>query len=420
MKQIVNACGGLLFFTYRAVVNVGQSIMTLLGPASGWTGMKRWLLQITTLGMLAGGGGFLVAALGLVPIKASSGHWPITAWFLHFTMGRSVSTHTIGMKVPALDKPGMVLKGATHFETGCFPCHGNPSIPNPRIPMEMTPHPPYLPPIVGQWGPEELYYIVKHGVKFTGMPAWPAQQRDDEVWAMVAFLQKFPELNEQEYRSMVSGVSEMSGDDAPIQALSGRKVATQSISDGCNRCHGLLGQGRGEGVAPKLAGQKPEYLEASLKAFSQGKRHSGIMEPIGVGLSREETREVAKYYSELASPQLPRRPTESELAISRGATIAREGVPKARVPICVRCHGPGDNPRNSAYPNLAGQYADYLIQQLELFAYDYRGGSEFAALMHQVAERMTPQQMRDVALYYESLAVPNVPMTSNDAAGKIK
>lgn len=170
-------------------------------------------------------------------------------------------------------------------------------------------------------------------------------------------------------------------------------------------------------MAPKLAGQQPEYLEASLKAFSQGKRHSGIMEPIGVGLTREETREVAKYYSELASPQLPRRSPESQLAISRGATIAQEGVPKARVPICAKCHGPGDNPRNSAYPNLAGQYADYLVQQLELFAYDHRGGSEFAALMHQVANRLTPQQMRDVALYYESLAVPIVPMSSNDAAG---
>jgi cytochrome c553 len=159
-------------------------------------------------------------------------------------------------------------------------------------------------------------------------------------------------------------------------------------------------------VAPKLAGQQSAYLEASLEAFRQGKRHSGIMEPIAVGLSREEMREVAQYYSELAAPQLPQRPPESEFAVSRGTTIAREGVSQARIPICAQCHGPSDNPRNANYPILTGQYADYLVQQLELFADDRRGGSKFGPLMHPIAYRLTPEQMRDVALYYESLAVP--------------
>jgi cytochrome c553 len=52
---------------------------------------------------------------------------------------------------------------------------------------------------------------------------------------------------------------------------------------------------------------------------------------------------------------------------------------------------------------LAGQHADYLVLQLELFKKEHRGGSAYAHLMRPVATRLTPQQMRDVALYYESL-----------------
>jgi cytochrome c553 len=60
-------------------------------------------------------------------------------------------------------------------------------------------------------------------------------------------------------------------------------------------------------------------------------------------------------------------------------------------------------PRNPAYPLVAGQYADYLVLQLELFKKQHRGGTAYAHLMHTVAVRLTPEQMRDVALYYASL-----------------
>lgn len=278
----------------------------------------------------------------------------------------------------------------------------------------MTPHPPYLPPVLHEWQPEELFYIVKHGVKFTGMPAWPTQERDDEVWAIVAFLRKFPELDEQEYSSMVYG-EEMNlgarqpgatgGEVVPMQALSGRTSIAHSISDRCARCHGVDGQGREAGVAPKLAGQAQAYLQAALAAYARGDRPSGIMEPIAVGMSREEIRDAAIYFSDATATPPSQSPT-SEDAISRGARIALEGVPKSRIPICAQCHGPGDNPRNATYPTLAGQYADYLVQQLQLFADERRGGSAFASLMHPVADRLTLEQMRDVAIYYESMAAP--------------
>ena len=77
--------------------------------------------------------------------------------------------------------------------------------------------------------------------------------------------------------------------------------------------------------------------------------------------------------------------------------------PARRVPSCADCHGPSAAPRNPFYPELSGQYADYLVQQLRLFQQGRRGGTAYARLMHQVVGRLSEDEMRAVARFYESL-----------------
>jgi cytochrome c553/cytochrome c5 len=381
---------------------------------SGGARRKRpWLrlaaLFAVFLGIL-GAGGFLVSASGIIPIKASAGHWPITEWLLKFSMHRSISTHTLGKEIPPLDDPALVLRGAGAYETGCRPCHGSPDLPQPRVARNLLPKPPYLPPVISDWDPEELFYITKHGVKFTGMPAWPAQHRDDEVWALVAFLLAFPELDTREYRQLVSGGPPQGGGDAAIHGLLGADEVPRVVTQTCGRCHGADGRGRGVAAFPRLAGQRPNYLYNALEAFASGKRPSGIMGPIAETLSREERRELALYYGNLTEtgnltgPAASLVPEADRAAIERGRRIASEGIPGQKVPSCADCHGPGGNRRNPNYPVLAGQYAGYLVQQLQLFQQQHRGGSAYAHLMRPVAARLTPDQMRDVAMYYASLA----------------
>jgi cytochrome c553 len=380
-----------------------RTAMLLAARTTGGAGWKRQVCTIAALLALLATGGFLVAALGIIPLKASSGHWPITAWFLHFAMRRSVATHTLGLEAPALAAPWLVLKGAGHYETGCRPCHGSPELPPPRIVQQMTPHPPYLPPQIAAWEPAELFYLVKHGVKFTGMPAWPAPQRDDEVWAIVAFLRTLPDLDAAAYQRLVHGEAAPSGTGAPLDGLLGPTQVPHTVTASCGRCHGVDGRGRGVGAFPKLAGQRPAYLFATLQAFAQGARHSGIMEPIAAALSLEEMRELARYYGSLQEPAPSPLDEDTMLAVERGKAIASRGVPRQRVPACVPCHGPGASRRNPIYPVLTGQYTDYLVLQLELFKKAHRGGSAYAHLMRPVATQLTPEQMRDVALYYASL-----------------
>lgn len=354
--------------------------------------------------------GGIVLVSGLVPVSASSGHWDITKLFLNFAKQRSVATHSGGIEVPSLDHDDMLLKGAGHYETSCSFCHGSPAQPISPVALSMTATPPQLIPRLAQYEPQELFYIVKHGIKFTGMPAWPAQQRDDEVWAMVAFLLELPELDERQYHELTDATSP----ETPPQIDS---ALSSSLLESCNRCHGHDGLGRGAGAFPKLAGQNPGYLYQSMQVYANGNRHSGIMQPIAAVLDDDQLQMLADHFSKLpagleASPsdiatkdedtsQVSRERGES---IKRGRAIAQDGIPDRNVPACIDCHGPNELFVADSYPLLSGQYADYIVLQLKLIQSNHRGGTNQLELMRPVVEGMTEQNFEDVAAYYSSLS----------------
>ncbi len=373
--------------------------------AKSW---KRFLWATTkyfaAFAALMAVGGLLLAASGIIPIKASSRHWAITKWFLNFSSQRSVSTHTIGMDVPPLDDAALVLKGAGTYESNCRGCHGSPSIHSPRVTHHMTPQPPYLPTVLHEWDDAELFYIVKHGIKFAGMPAWPTQQRDDEVWAMVAFIRLLPGINVDEYRRLTGTNAELNGYAVPLERRVAPTNVPVAITTSCARCHGFDGLGRGTGAFPKIAAQSSVYLYHSLLAYERSDRHSGVMGPVAAVLSKDEMIELANYYASLRPPKITSFPAVADVeAVERGRQIALEGVPGQRIPSCIACHGPSTLPRNPAFPRLAGQYSDFLSQQLRLFRQDRRGGSDYGDIMRRIAVRLSDRQASDLALYYSSL-----------------
>ncbi len=369
--------------------------------------MKRRVRTIVLIVAVLALAGFLVSASGIISIKASSRHWPVTRWVLEFSMRRSVATHSLGIQTPEdLDRPELVRKGAGPYAISCAPCHGSPDAPNPRVAAHMTPHPPHLALTVETWKPKELFTIVKHGVKFTGMPAWPAQERDDEIWALVAFLRALPRLDAATYEQLAYGTSrdEAAGGTAPEEDLISSQSTPPPAAASCARCHADDGNGRGQAQFPRLAGQRRDYLLASLDAYARGQRHSGIMEPVAYGLDAETKQQLAEFYAK-RQPAPPAGRNADPAAVARGEQLAHEGDRPHRIPSCVDCHGPeAQQPRREAYPIIAGQPADYLKLQLELFQKEQRGGSENAHLMHHVSRRLTSQQLDDLAAYFSSLS----------------
>jgi cytochrome c553 len=226
---------------------------------------RRFLMRFGAIALTAGAIGLFVLVSGIMPVKASSGHWEITNWVLSFASRRSVATNSLGISVPRLDDPNLIRLGAAHYESGCQWCHGSPDERRPRVPLAMTPAPPYLPDSVDRWKDRELFYIVKHGIKFTGMPAWPSQVRDEDVWPVVAFLRAFPEIDADQYRQLAGR------DPEPLARteFAAPALFVGSALQQCIACHGIDGNRQMGELVPQLAGQSQAYLEESLRDKSR-------------------------------------------------------------------------------------------------------------------------------------------------------
>jgi cytochrome c553 len=320
---------------------------------------------------------------GLIPIQASSGHWRATAWVLDFIKRRSVHTYSRNIALPGDAMRSWVARGASHYESGCRPCHGSPISPRPPMVMRMTPHPPELPQRMARWDDRELFQIVKHGIKFTAMPAWAAPQRADEIWAMVTFLRALPRLTPESYRDLAFGGTTTADGVSAVER--------------CARCHGSDGMGR-DGRFPILAAQREAYMANALAAFRDGRRHSGFMRPEAAELDATVRDGVLAYFARLPRAASSRPPVQG------GADLIFSGVPASQIPACSQCHGPGATEHNPGYPVLAGQDADYLFEQLILFSENRRGGSEYAPIMQAIASRLSRDQMRAAADHFSTLS----------------
>lgn len=377
--------------------------------------MSKRFIRIIRKTLLWGGGlliagvagALLVAYSGVYSVAASRGHPAWLDWFLRVGMTQSVETNSAGVRAPDLDGAGLVELGAGHFQSDCAPCHGAPGEPVSPIFARMLPAPPKLERHVRTWTAEELFWIVKHGLQYTGMPAWSGEDRDDEVWAVVAFLQVLPDLSETSYRDLAYGNApreprwENAGE-AFVEL--GRPVARITA---CARCHGTADAAPTSPLVPRLAGQSAAYLHAALEQYRAGERESGFMEPVAAELDDAQIALVASYYATLGSSPREEAKRTSPEVIERGRRLAERGYDDGKIPPCRSCHGEAALP---AYPRLRGQSAAYIKAQLELWRRGGRAETATGALMADIAGRLEPKQIDDVAAYYESL--PPFPASS--------
>lgn len=380
--------------------------------------MKKLVVAVAAVIAVQIGVAVLVIWSGLYNVAASEKHLPWTRWILTAALRNSVETHSRSVEVPALTDPSLFHRGLGHYEGACSPCHGAPDEPRNAVALRMLPQPPYLADHVEEWNPAELFWIVKHGFKYTGMPAWPAQARDDEIWAMVAFLLRLPDLGADEYRSLARHGA---ANEPRVRETSEILASAGPVGEGlvgCARCHGLQGMGGGAGGFPRLAGQKPEYLLEAMRAYGSGARNSGIMQPVASELTDQEMKDISTYYASAEAPW-PIVPEPEPDLLALGARIASDGIAEGDVPACSSCHGRDGSAAENAplFPSLQGQWAEYLAVQLRLFRSGVRANSPTADIMAAAASGLTDEQIRAVSLYYASLRPGGVPVDANRRSG---
>jgi mono/diheme cytochrome c family protein len=165
--------------------------------------MRTVLATLLAIAVVVAAGAFGVIYSGLYNVGATDPHAPLVHWVLETARTRSIKAHAASiMPPPGLDAPQMVLKGTEHFAAHCAVCHGAPGVPSGDIAHGMYPAPPNLATIAGRYSPAELFWVVRNGIKSSGMPAW-GDHGDGELWAIVAFLLKLPTMTEQAYGQLI-------------------------------------------------------------------------------------------------------------------------------------------------------------------------------------------------------------------------
>lgn len=355
----------------------------------------RWFLAGAAALALSGVAAVvMVAWFGIYNVAASEGHWYIIDRLLRFGMENSVKARDPDIVPPDLADPDLVRLGAGHYYAGCAYCHGGPGQPITPVSQHMLPAPPDLKTHVGEWSDQELFWLVKHGLKYTGMPSWPVQDRDDEVWALVAFMRALPNLDEASYRDLALGNVE-------IEPQAGQEIATGAgASDAvqaCARCHGFGDRAPPSALVPRLHGQTVKRLTEAMHGYRQRTRSSGIMQTAISGLSDGQIARLAEYYATL--PPLSAFPVDTVDAadLALGERLATQGDPEREIPACISCHSSQALP---AYPRLSGQSAKFIVNRLFAWQRGEQPKTDTARIMAPIAQRLTPKEISAVAGYF--------------------
>jgi cytochrome c553 len=161
----------------------------------------------------------------------------------------------------------------------------------------------------------------------------------------------------------------------------------------CSACHGFGGNSRVEAV-PILAGMNAAYFKKAIEDYATGKRLSPEMEPFAKQIKLLGVDEVAAYFA--VQRRTPGASKPDRAAVERGRTAATQ---------CAACHGTeGQGDVAKLVPQIAGQPAAYLRNQLLLFKADKRSpGDEALTKMKTVLKAIPDETLADVAAYYSSL-----------------
>ncbi|MCG8487155.1 MAG: cytochrome c4 [Chromatiales bacterium] len=168
----------------------------------------------------------------------------------------------------------------------------------------------------------------------------------------------------------------------------------------CAACHGAEGNSPLNPVWPKIAGQHPEYIEKQIRDFKANKRSDPMMSPMATPLSDQDIADLAAYYSS----QTIKTGVAAADKVEAGERLYRAGNADTGVAACMACHGPSGmgNPQAN-FPAIAGQHATYVEKALK----DFRAGTrtnDTSRMMQGVVERMTDQEIAEVAQYIQGLS----------------
>lgn len=166
--------------------------------------MRRLLMGGIVLMLLGATGVAVFLWSGVYNMAADDEHWPPVYRTLELLRERSVAVRASQVAVPDLADAELVRKGAGNYEAMCAGCHLRPGESSSELSRGLYPRPPRLSETRPASSPARDFWIIKHGIKASGMPAWGKSMADAHLWGLTAFVQRLPTLDAAAYQQLVA------------------------------------------------------------------------------------------------------------------------------------------------------------------------------------------------------------------------
>ena len=178
--------------------------------------MKRVLSVLASMALLAVVAAVAFVYSGVYSPAADVPHTRIMYWLLETVRERGIARRASAIDVPPLGQPEQLLSGGADYNDMCAGCHLQPGVSQSDLSFGLYPSPPNLAAPPGSQGhahahdadararAQRRFWVIKHGIKASGMPAWGATHDDERLWAMVAFLERLPELTPTQYQILTA------------------------------------------------------------------------------------------------------------------------------------------------------------------------------------------------------------------------
>jgi mono/diheme cytochrome c family protein len=149
--------------------------------------------------------GFMFIWFGVFNVSASDKHWAITNTFLELVRNRSISARAETLKVPNLADTMRIKRGAANYDAMCAQCHLAPGVDSSELYEGLNPKPPILYKDANFANkPNEIFWVIKNGIKMTGMPAWGINNSDEQIWDMIALTSALDNMTATQYKKLVA------------------------------------------------------------------------------------------------------------------------------------------------------------------------------------------------------------------------
>lgn len=200
---------------------------------------KTALVTTLALGTLAVAGLAGFGYSGSYNIGADDAHTALVSSALETVRERSIRVHASGLQPPPdLDDRTRIVAGAGNYAAMCASCHLAPGVSSSELSVGLYPTPPNLTRVSTKT--EEAFWVIKHGIKASGMPAWGRSMDDDSVWNLAAFLKVLPTLDDAAYDQLVasSGGHSHGGSGGHDDAAADEHGDSHSHADEAAHAHG--------------------------------------------------------------------------------------------------------------------------------------------------------------------------------------